>query len=219
MFTTLSLTSSSLLRGSHPRFLVKMREVLLKCWLGKPLCLSGQSALVAHQVAIWQHPVGMVRASRSVSLWRADWKYRIVASECMIEIWNRFLQVRWLVQLQLASIHHIMDAKLRWEIQLEGIRTHLLYDGVCTTLNGLELVMLLIFIVVLIQMQPNSVKNPKMWRNSMPIMKCLILSLCMLKGAWTLLWILANFCTKEEALSSSFWWWDVNGTGRATGIS
>jgi hypothetical protein len=38
-----------------------------------------------------------------------------------------------------------MDAKLRWEVQLEGIRTHLLYDGVRTIPNGLELVMLLIF--------------------------------------------------------------------------
>lgn len=77
----------------------------------------------------------------------------------------------------------------------------------CTTLNGLELVMLLIFIVVPIQMQPNSVTNLKMWSNSMPIMKCLILGLCPPKDARTLLWILAKFCTKEEALFSSFWWY------------
>jgi hypothetical protein len=38
-----------------------------------------------------------------------------------------------------------MDANLRWQVQLEGIRTRLLYDGVMTILNGLELLKLLIF--------------------------------------------------------------------------
>lgn len=70
-----------------------------------------------------------------------------MASQCAIGIWNRFLRVRWFIQLQPVNIHYTTNAKLRWEIQLEGIRTHLLYDDIYTALNGLELLTLLIFYI------------------------------------------------------------------------
>jgi hypothetical protein len=49
--------------------------------------------------------------------------------------------------------HYIMDAKLRWRVQLECNGTHLLHRGVGIILNGLEL-MMLIFKALLAQMQP-----------------------------------------------------------------
>ena len=53
-----------------------------------------------------------------------------------------------------------MNAKLRQEVQLEGIRTHLLYDGVSNIQNGVEFVMLM-FEVLLVQMWPKSVTSLK----------------------------------------------------------
>lgn len=152
MFARLSFTNSSLLRRNHPLFLLKTRKMLVRCWLGKPLCLNGQTALATHQVLRFDNTSGHGAGIKKCIFGKS----RLKICNCDLRvcdwIWNIFLQMRLLIQLQLASIHHITDAKLRWEIQLEDIRTHLLYGGVCTTLNGLELVRLLSFIVVPIQM-------------------------------------------------------------------
>jgi hypothetical protein len=67
----------------------------------------------------------MVWASR-----RRDSKSGIVASKCVIGIDSSM--GRSLRQLQVADIHHIMDSRQRWKVQVEGIRAHLLYDGLRT---------------------------------------------------------------------------------------
>jgi hypothetical protein len=47
--------------------------------------------------------------------------------------------------------------------------------------NRLDLVMLLIFEALVIQVEPNSLTNMNLWFNSMLVMQCLVLGLCLLK--------------------------------------
>lgn len=79
-----------------------------------------------------------------------------------------------------------MDAMLRREVQLEDIRTHLLYGGVSTIPNVNKLVILLIFEALLIQMQPKFVTYLKMWSKSTSIIKCIILGPCPLEDVLNL---------------------------------